>query len=215
MISLQKLDLPADLKDKLEEKTTRYLQLIETSADVPDSLLSAYRDRPVKDLLLKETSSKCAYCESKLTHVYFGDVEHIIPKSVEPSLRFEYQNLTLVCAVCNNSKRDYFSPEVPIINPYTDNPEDCLIPLGPLVYSSPGHERARVTEWKLKLNRTELIERRTERLESLHRLAHQYKSLPAGELRNIIEEQLRIEAEADKEYAFCVRGYLTQIFPAA
>ncbi|MEQ1829786.1 MAG: HNH endonuclease, partial [Pirellula sp.] len=46
----------------------------------------------------RETADKCAYCESKVTHVTFGDIEHIVPKSIGG------KQTTLTCGRCNNDQ---------------------------------------------------------------------------------------------------------------
>lgn len=54
-----------------------------------------------KDQLLAETHNKCAYCESDITTVSFGDVEHYRPKSVYWWLAYVYDNYLASCAICN------------------------------------------------------------------------------------------------------------------
>ena len=59
-----------------------------------------YSRPEIKAELIAETKGKCAYCESKITHIYPGDIEHIIPKSIFPRLTFTWANLTLGCYWC-------------------------------------------------------------------------------------------------------------------
>jgi len=54
-----------------------------------------------KNQLLVETHNKCAYCESDVTTVSFGDVEHYRPKSVYWWLAYVYDNYLASCAICN------------------------------------------------------------------------------------------------------------------
>ncbi|WP_373488707.1 hypothetical protein [Blastomonas sp.] len=54
-----------------------------------------------KDQLLKETHGKCAYCETSMVAVAFGDVEHYRPKSVYWWLAYVYDNYLASCAICN------------------------------------------------------------------------------------------------------------------
>jgi 5-methylcytosine-specific restriction endonuclease McrA len=56
----------------------------------------------VKDELVKMFHGKCAYCESKITVVTYGAIEHFRPKSNYPDLTFEWNNLLLSCDVCND-----------------------------------------------------------------------------------------------------------------
>ena len=73
-----------------------------------------YRDKSVKEALQKAQHGKCAFCESKVSHVAYGDVEHFRPKAgfrqqpddplVQPGyywLAYEWSNLLFCCQLCN------------------------------------------------------------------------------------------------------------------
>lgn len=72
-----------------------------------------YSDRSVRKLLLKMFHGKCAYCESKISAIYNGDIEHFRPKgkikSVNPSkpgyfwLASDWENLLFACPFCNQT----------------------------------------------------------------------------------------------------------------
>jgi 5-methylcytosine-specific restriction endonuclease McrA len=117
MIRLRRHHLPIELQVLARERTESLLECLRQRQEPPDSLKSAYRDTRVKAILRAETYDKCAYCESKIAHIYFGDVEHIIPKSVRPDLTFEHANLAFVCAMCNNNKGAFYDPSLPLLNP--------------------------------------------------------------------------------------------------
>jgi len=133
MIKLNKTGEPDVLLRNKASWTAEYLRQVAAGRGVSPTVAGRYRHEDIKSQLVTETSGKCAYCESKMLHVAFGDIEHIRPKSVNPDLTFEWENLTLVCSVCNNNKRDYDSPTEPLINPYIDNPSDHLRAYGPMV----------------------------------------------------------------------------------
>lgn len=62
-----------------------------------------------KDQLLKESHHKCAYCETSMLAVAFGDVEHYRPKSRYWWLAYVYDNYLASCAICNQRfKSDRF-----------------------------------------------------------------------------------------------------------
>lgn len=64
-----------------------------------------YRHAEIKDALDKSMfNGKCAYCESKITVVTYGAIEHFFPKSVYVDLTFEWTNLLLSCDRCNDAK---------------------------------------------------------------------------------------------------------------
>jgi uncharacterized protein (TIGR02646 family) len=80
----------------------------------------------VKRALCTAQHDKCCFCESKLSHAQFGDVEHFRPKGraqqaddapFSPGyywLAYDWSNLYLSCAVCNQRhKRGLF----PLANP--------------------------------------------------------------------------------------------------
>lgn len=73
-----------------------------------------YGHKTVKETLIKAQHDKCFLCESKITHISFGDVEHFRPKAAsrqsagEPLqkpgyywLAYEWSNLFLGCQLCN------------------------------------------------------------------------------------------------------------------
>ena len=86
-----------------------------------------YGSKAVKHALISSQHGKCAFCESRITVVSHGDVEHYRPKAgwdqedgaglVKPGyywLAYDWNNLFLSCQICNQScKRNIF----PLINP--------------------------------------------------------------------------------------------------
>jgi uncharacterized protein (TIGR02646 family) len=83
---------------------------------------SLYRAKSVKFALQKAQHDKCALCESKVSHIAYGDVEHFRPKAayrqspedrlVKPGyywLAYDWSNLLFCCQLCNQRfKRNYF-----------------------------------------------------------------------------------------------------------
>jgi uncharacterized protein (TIGR02646 family) len=75
---------------------------------------SLYGAKSVKDALIEAQRGKCAFCESKVRHVAYGDVEHYRPKGgvrqsdddplEQPGyfwLAYVWDNLFFVCQLCN------------------------------------------------------------------------------------------------------------------
>ena len=73
-----------------------------------------YGAKSVKKALIKAQHDKCCFCESKITHVAYGDVEHFRPKGgyrqrpedelEQPGyywLAYAWTNLYLSCQLCN------------------------------------------------------------------------------------------------------------------
>jgi len=90
MIKLQKLAKPPIL---VANETTWIQTLVDKVAlgQTPtDTEKTRYRHAQIKAALVQETHGKCAYCESKLLHIHHGDVEHIMPKSLDLSKIVEW-----------------------------------------------------------------------------------------------------------------------------
>jgi len=208
MIKLKRNDLPDQLKERLLDRIEKLHFAIAANETPPPSVLEFYRDPAVKAHLVAEAHGKCVYCESKITHVYFGDVEHLKPKALYRAEQLDIDNLALACAQCNNAKRDFWDPHTPLLNPYVDDPAEELVALGFIVARRPGRQRARITIEKLALNRPALVERRKERIELLENLADQYVLAPEGSLKELLRDELCRQAADDSEYAMIVRAYL-------
>jgi uncharacterized protein (TIGR02646 family) len=82
-----------------------------------------YGHADVKKALIKAQAGKCAFCESKIIHIDYGDVEHFRPKggwrqrktdSLQPPgyywLAYEWSNLFLSCGLCNQKFKANFFP---------------------------------------------------------------------------------------------------------
>ena len=87
---------------------------------------SIYGHQQVKDKLIQLQGYKCCFCEAKIGHISYGDVEHFRPKAgwVQEKellnrpgyywLAYEWSNLFLSCQLCNQRhKRNFF----PLQNP--------------------------------------------------------------------------------------------------
>ena len=86
-----------------------------------------YGDKKVKEALKTMQCDKCCFCESKISHIQYGDVEHFRPKggcrqnSDDPMtkpgyywLAYEWTNLFYSCQLCNQRhKRNTFPLENP------------------------------------------------------------------------------------------------------
>jgi uncharacterized protein (TIGR02646 family) len=161
----------------------------------------------IKGSLKLMFSDKCAYCESKITHIAYGEIEHYKPKSKYPNLCFEWDNMVFSCTICNGTthKGDKF-PLVneggPIINLVDENPDHffkfdydkqtsqaLIIPL---------NERAKTTLNIFKFNdRQELIERRSKRTKEIITI-----KIIADSGNNEAKKLLNGLSEKDEYYAF-------------
>ncbi len=206
MIMLEKGEKPTVLAANEATWTRTLLDKLERGEKPTDVERTRYRHPEIKEALRQETCGKCAYCESKILHVAFGDVEHIVPKSKKPELTFIWANLTLACDRCNIAKGDREGT----LNPYEDNPADHLEFVGCLVIHRPGSTLGASTERLLDLNRLELIERRAERLKRLVALRDLLHAERDPARRAVLDEDIRSnEATSHQEYAALSRWFIS------
>lgn len=170
----------------------------------PRALASNYRHPDNKVVLIRASFGKCMYCESKVTAVSSGDVEHIKPKSKYPELKFEWNNLGFVCSKCNRAKWDKFDESSPYINPYEEEPRDHILTLGSFVQHMADSRRGEITVTDIDLNRPELIEKRGEKLKFIEKWIELYKRITDDKQKAVYLDELLIECKEDKEYSVLV-----------
>ena len=197
-----------EASQRLAAARARFAEAIELGEISASELHARTKHDSIKESLVRETSGKCAYCESKIRHISYGDTEHIVPKSYDLDRALDYDNLTLACTICNTQKNDYYNPALPILDPYIDDPAHHLIATGPLIFRRPGSVRGRISVSVLKLNRTDLVDRRKDRLEALVPLIEQFALERDPEMKEAIARELRVEAAEDKEFSFAVSAFL-------
>lgn len=151
MIRIRKpADAPAVLGDRGRRETERNQAAYEADParyDSGDARLpfdsGLYGHESVKRALIQAQYGKCAFCESKLIHISYGDVEHFRPKAgyrQDPGdplgrpgyywLAYEWPNLFLSCQLCNQRfKKNTF--------PLLDPARRCRNHLGDLSLEEP------------------------------------------------------------------------------
>ena len=182
----------------------------------PQALRTDYKNPENKLALLRASHGKCMYCESQVSHVYYGDVEHIRPKAAGkyPHLEFEWSNLGYCCARCNNAKRDQFDEACPLIDPYAEDPSAHVIAFGTTVRHRAGSERGALTVATIDLNRPELIERRAIRLIQLQNAVDACYRTTNAAVRATLLASLGDEATVDKEFSMFAAALLAANQPA-
>ena len=206
MIKLEKGAEPAILVRNAEQWTSTVAGKIEAGEIPTKTEKNRYNHAEIKRALLAETHNKCAYCESKFRHVTYGDIEHVVPKSDIPAKWFSWQNLTIACDVCNTNKSNKPVDKDSFIDPYVVDPEEHFWHVGSTVFPRPGSDAASLTERLLKLNRAELLERRSERLKNLMRILESVKRTTNPQLKQILWEEFCSESESHNEYAALARA---------
>ena len=208
MIRLTKQEEP----DILRNNGAAWLKVIEdklAAGETPtDADKGRYRHSDIKEVLKVETHGKCAYCESRLLHIAFGDVEHIAPKSLKLADTFRWDNLTLACDVCNTYKRDVAN----LVDPYIDDPNHFFKFLGPMIYANPSEPKSIITTKQLRLNRPDLVASRAKRLDAISSIMLVIKTTQDPDVRAVLIDDLRNNETADdSEYAAFVRSFLSVV----
>lgn len=184
MIFVNRTTKPQILEDNAESWTKDYLEARDVVAANPTdankkaatAIENRYNKTQVKDNLKVMFNHKCAFCESKITHVDYGQIEHFKPKSLYPDLCFEWNNFLLSCSICNGkgNKGDKFPlahEGGPFINPTEENPDDFFRFEYDTVLKKfvvfPKNDRAKKMLEIIKLNREELANERTRELSKI------------------------------------------------
>jgi uncharacterized protein (TIGR02646 family) len=175
MIKVERTSKPNILSNHEERWKNQYLNAIDEHENQPDAKSKKNKDaaekrynhKEVKSALNKMFAGKCAYCESQILHIDYGDIEHFYPKSQYSVKCFDWDNLLLACGKCNG--KSYKGDKFPLsdegtpllVNPVNDDPDvyftfEFDIDTGTANVISL-NERGEVTESTLGLNRTELV----------------------------------------------------------
>lgn len=201
-----------------------------------------YGHETVKEALIVAQHGKCCFCESKIRHIAYGDVEHFRPKSgyrQKPQdklgrpgyywLAYDWQNLLLSCQICNQrhkgnlfplvvpSKRarshtDDLSQEDPLFVDPSSNPEKHISFRQEIPFAKNGSKKGRATIEALGLGRLLLNERRRERYELL-KMLHALASLNPPSRESAQAKELLDKAILDSaEYASMVRAAVASGF---
>jgi uncharacterized protein (TIGR02646 family) len=170
-----------------------------------DTAINKYQHEEIKTKLIELFRGRCAYCESKITHIGYGHIEHFRPKakSKYPLLAVKWTNLLLSCERCNIIKGDQF-PTPKLINPCIDNPSehflfdyDVHIGIANVLGITP---RGKITESTLQLNRDDLIKHRSYKVKTLIALARFYHD--DDEAKNLLNEAIDEDNSVSEYLAF-------------
>jgi len=175
VIKVRRISKPALLKKKSHIWTKALLACV--NASDWNKQLNKYRNPKIREALETMFHGKCAYCESKISHISFGNIEHYRPKRLFPQYAFLWRNLLLACERCNNAKLDHFPDATqggPLINPVKHDPERHFRffydPVAKLATVIPTTKQGKTTEQRLKLNRPDLRSHRSITIKRLYAL---------------------------------------------
>ncbi|MBT2606030.1 HNH endonuclease [Bacillus sp. ISL-53] len=209
MISLKKLDKPTILCEKEEIWKKELMDHYYKENNILKTANKKYGHSEIKSILIQETNHKCAYCESKITAIDHGDIEHIEPKSKVPIRTFDWDNLTLSCRKCNQNKGAYYNPEKPLLNPYLDDIGKEIVFLGPII--SARTDRAQLTVKLLKLDRVELFERRTNYINNIQPLIDLFVQTDDEIMKELTYQDILEYTENKNEYSAMMKSVVSTI----
>lgn len=106
---------------KVERKITEKSQKAIDSLKKEKSKNGSYNIPEVNVALKEMFHGKCYICENKQITSY--QIEHLIPHRGNIELKYDWNNLFLACAHCNNTKLDKFDP---IIDCTKENVEELI-----------------------------------------------------------------------------------------
>lgn len=175
----------------------------------PKALETNYKHPENKAALMDASFGKCMYCESKVPHIDYGDIEHIKPKSKFSNLEFDWGNLGYACVKCNRDyKKNKFSEDNPYINPYEENPDNHIVAVGSIMLEKQGSEKGESTILDIGLNRVSLIEKRQEKINTIKKTINACFRTSNSNLKKNALIELKKEAEEDKEFSLCIKSLL-------
>lgn len=188
---------------KIKESKEKYdANKTESNKNDLDKAIKKYNHPEIKSSLESMLHGKCAFCESFIQNVDYGDIEHFKPKSKFPELAVSWDNLLLACKKCNGKEQKgdewpTLQNGGPLINPSEENPEDffefefdeetmvsIVKPLNP---------RGITSERIYGLNKHELLKDRNKYVKMLVFIARRYNQ--DNEAKLIIDEAVKDQGE--------------------
>ena len=196
-----------------------------------------YGSTAVKDELIRLQHGKCCFCESDITHISHGDIEHYRPKAGwvqgtetlnKPGyywLAYDWDNLLLACEICNRSyKKNYFplqdntkralshndniENEDPLfLHPVNDDPEEHIGFNEEVPVSINGSSQGNTTIDKVGLDRPILNERRREKLSIIKQLHGLAAGHPETNKKQEAKQMLLKVQEPGSEYSSMLRCF--------
>jgi uncharacterized protein (TIGR02646 family) len=144
-----------------------------------------------KERLKDIQHGKCAFCESVIGPSSSGDIGNFRPKSVFPELAYEWNNLLLVCQICNANKREQFPTAADgsplLVDPASEDPSESIA-FDDQGAALPITQKGEITIKVIALNRPELIQARAEAIQAHVRLHAGYPGddvAYAGAIRSV------------------------------
>ncbi|RSH63433.1 HNH endonuclease [Stutzerimonas stutzeri] len=118
MIKLERGSQPEHLTD---EKIKELVNIFKANGT------AVWNDDKIKEALSKSSHYKCAYCECSISEESkYMEVEHFEHKDKYKDKVVSWSNLLPACKRCNIAKGTHDTREVPIVNPFDQDPKNHL-----------------------------------------------------------------------------------------
>lgn len=129
MIKLEISEKPIELTQEVQDRLT---QEFKDSGNKASVYKKPYIESSVRALAF----GKCCFSEIKLdTKSTYTEIEHFYPKDVYPDEVVRWGNLIPSSKKCNTSKGKTDTKNIPIINPFENDPKEYLYFLGGRLYA--------------------------------------------------------------------------------
>ena len=162
MRNVNRLIMPTSLKNNSVTWTNILLNEIAKVGDVSkveDKYFRKYNKPDVRRSLKNMYKNLCCYCERDVGRS--GHIEHRKPMKPYPNETYNWDNMNLACADCNEAKGNKYDEAHPILDyvndvPISDNLEYHIYKISAI------SDRGRTTRDHVLLNREDLNEQRQE-----------------------------------------------------
>ena len=214
MIRLTKGAKPRILRDNAVAWTEELARL-QDAGEPCHNVERQYAHPCIRTALRREGYSKCMYCESRIRHVAYDNIEHFRPKGRQEyrDLTFEWENLGLACPVCNTNKGTTFSEDFPFVDPYSEDPLEFIVPRGPMLIHRRGEERGKLTINVIRLNRKDLMEARHEKLRTIEVLLSSLDQATDSAITEGTKKAIIGELTVEQPYAMFSRDLVASQWP--
>ena len=194
-----------------------------------------YGHKTVKDALIKSQHDKCCFCESKVTHISYGDVEHFRPKAgvrqisgaqlEKPGyywLAYEWSNLFFSCQLCNQRYKENLFPlvkpgdrarshnddidiEKPIFVNPTEDAEKFVSFRAEVIFAIDDNPRGKATIKALGLDRDKLNDIRKEYYDMLKVVYEVANLKPSIPASKRAKDLIERSVQSSSQYASMIR----------
>jgi len=194
-----------------------------------------YGHKTVKAALRKVQDDKCCFCESKVTHISYGDVEHFRPKAgvrqrqgvplERPGyywLAYKWSNLFFSCQLCNQRYKENLFPlkkpldrakshsddidiEKPMFINPTEDVEKYISFREEVIFAIGDNPRGKATIKALGLDRDELNNMRKDYFDKLELIYELANLKPPRPKSEKAKKHITNSIQSSRQYASMIR----------